>query len=61
VNQQSQVLNDGVLSMLPYLIAILKANLTTLKMFLQQAYPLAWGFAKLSKSTLETRHRSLLY
>jgi multisite-specific tRNA:(cytosine-C5)-methyltransferase len=62
-NQRFRVLNDGVSSVLPYLRDedILKADLTALKMFLQQAYPVVRGFAEPFKSTLENRRRFSLY
>lgn len=49
--------------MLPYLQDedILKADLTALKMFLQQAYPPVRGFAEPFKSALETRRRFSSY
>ena len=62
-NQKFRVLNDGVSSVLPYLREedVLKADLTVLKMFLQQAYPTVWGFAEPFKTALENRRRFSLY
>ena len=62
-NQRFRVLNDGVSSVLPYLRDedILKADLTALRVFLQQAYPGIRGFTEPFKSTLESRCRFLLY
>ena len=62
-NQKFRVLNDGVSSVLPYLREedILKADLTALRMFLQQAYPVVRGFAEPFKSALESKRRFLLY
>jgi multisite-specific tRNA:(cytosine-C5)-methyltransferase len=62
-NQKFRVLNDGVSSVLPYLSEedILKANLTVLKIFLQQAHPVVREFAEPFKSALESRRRFLLY
>ena len=49
--------------MLPYLQDedILKADLTALKMFLQQAYPVVRAFAEPFKTALETRRRFSSY